>query len=67
MGLASRVRWSLLLAAGGSRPMVAAAAAFGARRGEMSLTLLPEAAEKLAEALQRPHAPPGAKPLARCV
>ena len=30
-------------------------------------SLLPEAAEKLAEALQRPHAPPGAKPLARCV
>ena len=30
-------------------------------------SLLPEAAEKLNEALQRPHAPSGAKPLARLV
>ena len=30
-------------------------------------SLLPEAADKLAESLSRPHAPPGAKPLARLV
>ena len=30
-------------------------------------SLLPEAQEKLAESLQRPHAPAGAKPLARIV